>query len=83
MEATREDAKQITTHMAKSALFERASKNDSVGLFAQFGGQGFSGYFEELRLIYVKHTTLLEPLIEAAEEALKSQLASEDARYEY
>jgi len=65
---------------SESVLLTAATKNEEVGLFAQFGGQGYAGYFDELKQSFRNHSRMISPLVEAAEDTLKTQLQSQQAK---
>lgn len=64
----------------QSALIREAMSLDrSVGLFAQFGGQG-GAYFEELRTLYQTHGSSTKTLIERAALILQDAVEGSEAR---
>lgn len=79
MTNTKPNAMPSLEDTSTSALVTRCLKDGNVGLFAQFDGQGYPQYLEDLRALYSAHA-VVHSLIEVAEDALKTQLSSSEAK---
>ena len=70
----------LSKFSTKSVLVGK-SERGNAGLFAQFGGQGAESYLDELEVMYTNHHGKISKLLNAADQVLKSQLNSPEARY--
>ena len=73
------DENQISDGFDSALIREAMSFDRSVGLFAQFGGQG-AAYFEELRSLYITQGHITKPLIETSAIILSDAVESPEAR---